>query len=42
MDDVEFFDLGDATTETKQVAPIPPHYADSTYGIGSRPNSFDE
>ena len=38
MDDVEFFDLGDAKEETKQVFPLPPFYADSTYGFGWRPN----
>jgi hypothetical protein len=35
-------DLGDALTETKQVSPTPPFYADSTFGLGSRPNSSEE
>lgn len=41
MEDAEIFsvlDLGDATMETKQIQPIPPYYADSTFGSGSRPN----
>lgn len=35
-------DLGDAITETKQVSPTPPFYADSTFGFGSRPNGEDD
>jgi len=31
-------DIGDATVETKQVSPIFPFYADSTYGFGYKPN----
>ena len=37
-DDLAVLDLGDAKVETKQKAPIPPYYQDSTYGFGWRPN----
>lgn len=37
-EDFEVTDMGDAKVETKQVFPIPPFYADSTYGFGWRPN----
>jgi len=38
VDEFEVSDLGDAAQETKQVSPIIPFYADSTYGFGIRPN----
>ena len=31
-------DLGDAMLETKQQAPVPPYYQDSTFGFGYRPD----
>jgi hypothetical protein len=31
-------DLGDAMLETKQYAPVPPYYQDSTFGFGYRPD----
>lgn len=37
-EEFEVADMGDATVETKQVFPLPPFYADSTYGFGWRPN----
>lgn len=30
-------DMGDAYTETRETAPVPPYYADSTFGVGSWP-----
>lgn len=38
VSELDVCDLGDATTETKQVSPVPPFYADSTFGFGARPN----
>lgn len=34
-----WLDLGNAVVETRQVSPVPPFYVDSTFGMGSRPNS---
>lgn len=34
---MSLMDLGDATLETKQQAPVPPYYQDSTFGFGYRP-----
>lgn len=36
---LQWLDLGNAVTETRQVSPVPPFYADSTFGLGSRPNA---
>lgn len=38
MEEFTLADLGDATVETKQVFPVPPFYADSTFGLGWKPN----
>jgi hypothetical protein len=37
---LRWIDLGNAAAETRQVSPVPPFYADSSFGMGSRPDSL--